>query len=105
MVYNKLMDHFRKKSKVDADLMSYYKSIVDDLEEEDTSFKEKKLSLLDKCMEGLPKRCKAVFYNKKIKGLKSKEVATDLKISIKTVEAHITKAYVLLKECINTQTV
>ena len=104
MTYNKLMDHFRKKSKVDADLMGYYKSIVDSIEETDSSLKEEKLTLLDKCIEDLPKRCKNVFYSKKIKGLKSKEIATDLNISVKTVEAHITKAYVLLRACLNPKT-
>ncbi|WP_368378389.1 sigma factor-like helix-turn-helix DNA-binding protein [Polaribacter sp. Q13] len=51
-------------------------------------------------MEKLPKRCKVVFYNKKFKGEKSKEIATNLDISIKTVEAHLTKAYVILRDCL-----
>ena len=41
-----------------------------------------------------------MFYNKKFKGEKSKEIATNLDISIKTVEAHLTKAYVILRDCL-----
>ncbi|AUP80520.1 RNA polymerase sigma factor [Flavivirga eckloniae] len=100
MAYNKLMDFFRKNTKRKDVLLSYHKTILDEVIQNENDVKEERLKKLDKCIELLPKKCKDVFYNKKIKGLKSKEVAINLNISIKTVEAHITKAYILIRRCL-----
>ena len=103
MVYNKLMDSFRKSSKKNDVLVSYHKTFLDEIvQEEDKSEdgNESKLSKLNQCIDQLPKRCKNVFRNKKIKGLSNKEIASNFNISIKTVEAHMTKAYVFLRTCI-----
>jgi RNA polymerase sigma-70 factor (ECF subfamily) len=69
--------------------------------EVDPEYEKERLEKLDKCMEDLPIRCKEVFYANKISGLKYQEVSEKLRISMKTVEGHITKAYRFLKECLN----
>jgi len=45
-----------------------------------------------KSIELLPTKCKQVFMKSRIEGLNHKEIATELGISKKTVENHITKA-------------
>tara|TARA_R110002049_G_scaffold306093_3_gene503990 strand:+ start:10121 stop:10675 length:555 start_codon:yes stop_codon:yes gene_type:complete len=100
MAYNKLMDFFRKNNRKNDSLLSYHKTLLDEVMEIENDTTEERLNKLDECIGLLPKKCKDVFYNKKIKGLKSKHIASNLNISIKTVEAHITKAYVLLRGCL-----
>ena len=46
----------------------------------------------------LPPKCKAIFIMSKKEGLTNLEIANYLNISVKTVEFHITKAFVTLRE-------
>ena len=43
-------------------------------------------------LDGLPESCKKTFYLNRMEGKKYKEIAEELNISQKTVEAHISKA-------------
>ena len=54
---------------------------------------EKKLILLEKAINSLPPQCQKVIRLSKIKGLKQKEIAEELDISIKTVKNHISYGY------------
>ncbi|MCF8373583.1 MAG: RNA polymerase sigma-70 factor [Bacteroidales bacterium] len=49
-------------------------------------------------LETLPEKCRLVFDLSRNKGLKNREVAEKLSISIKTVEAHLSKALGVLKK-------
>lgn len=49
-------------------------------------------------METLPKKCQLVFRLSRIDGFKNQEIADQLKISIKAVEKHITKALVVYRK-------
>ena len=98
-VYNKLMDSYRQKKRRDEKLLSYYNEALNTIIGTDDSYKEARLNQLEKCIEELPKRCRKVFYEKKIKGLRSKEISENLDISVKTIEGHITRAFKLLKAC------
>ncbi len=46
----------------------------------------------------LPKQCKNVFTLSKINGLSNKEISVELNISERTVEYHITKAYLFIRK-------
>jgi len=46
----------------------------------------------------LPEKCRLVFKMSRIDGLKNQEIASFLKVSIKTVEKHITKALKIYKK-------
>ena len=46
----------------------------------------------------LPQKCREVFELSRINGLKNREVASQLGISIKTVEAQLSKALKIIKE-------
>ena len=105
MVYNKLMDSYRKKAKKDKMLLSYYNIAINQVVEkmdEDEHYKSERLKLLNDCINNLPKRCKEVFIAKKIKGLKHQSISEQLNISIKTIEGHVTRALSLLKACFKT---
>jgi len=48
-------------------------------------------------LEKLPRQCKAVFICSRYMMMSNKEIASLLSISIKTVEAHMTKALQVLR--------
>ena len=55
-------------------------------------------SIINSTIDSLPKRCKEVFLLSRIEGVKNQEVANQLDISVKSVEANITRALKILKE-------
>ena len=54
--------------------------------------------VLKQTFKKLPERCRQIFYMHRINGKKYKEIAATLSISIKTVEADMTKAYRTLRK-------
>ncbi|MGS2763033.1 RNA polymerase sigma factor [Sinomicrobium sp. M5D2P9] len=54
--------------------------------------------ILQKAIEDLPPKCKEIFTLHKFNGLKYREIAEKLDISIKTVENQVSKAYQRLRE-------
>ncbi len=53
--------------------------------------------LLEKSIENLPEKCKQIFIMSRLQAKKNKEIANELNISIRTVEAQIYHALKLLK--------
>lgn len=53
---------------------------------------------LTRAMNELPDKCREVFILSYVNGLKSKEIADTMGISVRTVEAHVYKALRLLRE-------
>lgn len=49
-------------------------------------------NIIEKTISELPDRCREVFLLSRMEGKKNQEVADELSISVKAVEAHITKA-------------
>ncbi|SDC03031.1 sigma-70 family RNA polymerase sigma factor [Niabella drilacis] len=56
--------------------------------------------LLETAINGLPYKCRLVFRLIKEEGLRYKDVASLLEISVKTVEAHMRLAYGRIVECL-----
>ncbi len=57
-----------------------------------------RLSGLQALIDGLPARCREVFWLYRVEGLKQAEIAEKLNISIKMVEKHVARGYVALIE-------
>ena len=97
-VYNEFIDQYRQTKKVillekkHIDLLS---KVVD--EEPDSNF-EKLVKTINTEIDNLPPKCKEVVILSKKEGLTNIEIAEFLKISIKSVESHITKAYKIIKD-------
>lgn len=64
-------------------------------------YQEKRELQLKKAIEELPERSKEILTLSKFEGLKNKEIAQKLDISIKAVEAGITRAFSLLRKSLN----
>ena len=69
--------------------------------EEEAEFEELQ-KVIDKCLNQMPERCRHIFLLHRDEGLKYTEIATRLDISVKTVEANISKALALLRKEIET---
>ncbi|MBN2519591.1 MAG: RNA polymerase sigma-70 factor [Bacteroidales bacterium] len=65
---------------------------------EENDYKTELIGQLLIWVEELPEQCKKVFKMSRFEGYTYEEVATKLKISVKTVEAHIGKALKYLRE-------
>jgi len=101
IVYYKIVDEYRNSKKKNDLLSSYYREAVDFVAELDDDYKAERLKKLENCIEDLPEKCKNVFIAKKITNLKNDQIASQLNISIKTLEGHITKAFKLIRKCMN----
>jgi len=68
-------------------------------EQADSEVRESELRVaIEKAIAGLPDRCREVFELSRIQGLKYSEIATELGISVKTVEAQMGKALRVMRE-------
>jgi RNA polymerase sigma-70 factor (family 1) len=92
MAYNLFIDtkrHEKKKHKLLESLKQ--EAYLDVLNYNNETF-EITLKMIETMIENLPKQCKKVFIMGKKDGLKYHEISLKLHISIKTVEAHMSKA-------------
>ncbi|WP_159518912.1 RNA polymerase sigma factor [Sunxiuqinia indica] len=58
------------------------------------------IDLVTECIEELPERSKQVFLMSRFEGLKQKEIADKLGVSIKTIKNQIWKSLQYLKSCL-----
>lgn len=91
--FNYLRDHKKFQSNVlDVELADYDSPLhVDDLEVEELNEK------IQQAIDGLPERCGEIFRLSRFEELKYGEIAEKLGISVKTVEAQMSKALKVLK--------
>ena len=102
-VYNEFVNTYQKSK---ATTYLHYK-YLESLEEITTSIDDSKIEnffrIVTEEIEKLPPKCKDVFMLSKIEGLTNIEISEHLDLSIKTVEAQITKAYSKLRNILGEQ--
>ncbi|GAA3575770.1 RNA polymerase sigma-70 factor [Snuella lapsa] len=99
-IYNECIDYYRKKKAVTALEKKYIDALNYIVEEENESSMEKLIYLVKREIENLPPKCKQTFLLSKQDGLTNIEIAEYLNVSIKSVEAHITKAFSILRKTV-----
>lgn len=97
-VYNEFIDQYRKQSSLMVIEKKYIEAIDQYIDDTDPKLLERQLEIVKNEIENLPPRCKEVFTLSKKEGLTNMEISEHLEISIKTVEAQITKAFQHLRE-------
>ena len=66
---------------------------IDFLKDEPVALIEKELDqCLNDIIEGIPEKCREVFVLSRMNGLKNRQIADQLGLSLKTVEKHISQA-------------
>ncbi|WP_027137975.1 RNA polymerase sigma factor [Gaetbulibacter saemankumensis] len=95
--YYAFMDAYRKKKRINEKLEAIRYDMVNEISEEDHDITERRLKALKEAVDELPPKCKEVFVLSKFDGLKYKEIAEKLDLSINTVENQIGKAFKTLR--------
>ena len=99
-VYNEFIDQYRKHKS----LLPLEKKHIDALtylvEDNNGNPLDKLINSVKKEIENLPPKCKQTFLLSKKEGLTNVEIAEYLNVSIKSVEAHITKAFSILRKVV-----
>lgn len=92
------INHKKTEEKYKSDAWNELRILEMKATEEDLS--EEKEQKLKEAIENLPERCQDVLTLSKFQGLKNKEIAEQLNISVKAVEANITRAFATLRKSI-----
>lgn len=98
MAFNLYKDHQKQNAKKLALITELRNTAVRQVIENDSGDTERKLALLNREIDRLPKKCRAIFMLRKKSGLSYSEIAEKMNISVKTVEGHIAKAMSHLKD-------
>ncbi len=96
-VYNEFIDHYRKNKPI-VYLEKKYLEALDLVIEKDYEDLEVLMKIVDTEINNLPSKCKRIFLLNKKEGLTHVEISEYLKISTKTVEGHMTRAFKILSE-------
>jgi RNA polymerase sigma-70 factor (ECF subfamily) len=99
-VYSRCMNHIRDQKKFDGNATDHIE-VMEKMDERDIEQKMAETELEDRinvAIQSLPEKCREVFQLNRMEGLKYKEIAEKLGISIKTVENQVSKALKVLRE-------
>lgn len=102
--YNEFINQYHKHRAISILEKAYIDALDDVVSEIDSKdLLAQKVALLTRGIDLLPPKCKETFLLSKKEGLTNIEIAEYLNVSIKTVEAQLTKAYKVLKNKIGEQ--
>lgn len=92
---NKCLNSLRSRK----DIVSIDEVDLDYRELEDTSLEVKELNeLIQEAVMALPEKCREVFLSSRNENMTNQEIAEKMQVSVKTVEAQITKALKRIRE-------
>lgn len=98
ITYNNFIDNYRKTKQLDEELENIrLVTLTELLDDANEDLFNQRLDKVKKAIEQLPPRCKEIFLMNKEKGMRYKEIAKALDLSVKTVENQIGKALQLLR--------
>lgn len=103
-VYNEFIDQYRSQKTVYPLEKKYIDALNTIVENEDEHSLERIIKLVKLEIQNLPPKCKEIFLLSKEEGLTNIEIAEYKNVSIKSVEAHITKAYSILRNSLGENT-
>ncbi|MEW7290495.1 RNA polymerase sigma factor [Aquimarina sp. 2304DJ70-9] len=97
-IYNEFLNTYQKNKSTMLLQYKYIESLYEVAEGSNESVLEIMIEIVNQEIENLPPKCKRVFMLSKKEGLTNAEISEFLNVSIKTVEAQITKSFSLLRE-------
>ena len=106
-IKNKCLDYLRKRvneQEAVAEMQSEFDMTLrmkyDSLEILNTNFPDETdiEERLEQALQKLPERCRSIFVMNKLEGKKQQQIASELQISINTVESQMAIAYKKLRE-------
>ncbi len=103
-VYNEFIDQYRNQKPVFPLEKKYIDALNDIVENENEHSLARIIKLVKREIQNLPPKCKEIFLLSKEEGLTNIEISEFKNISIKSVEAHITKAFSLIRNSLGDKT-
>lgn len=102
-VYNSCMDAIKhqkvRDNYISQELLDFYFSkVIETPEAEQALLEEDLRGAIQNAINKLPERCREIFVLSKVEGLSNKQISEQLNISVKTVEAQMTTAFVRLRK-------
>ncbi|MEQ9441510.1 MAG: RNA polymerase sigma-70 factor [Cyclobacteriaceae bacterium] len=97
-VYNEFINQYKKNRSTMMLEQKYFQALEKASSLEDESLFKQNLARILAEVQMLPPRCKEVFMLSRKEGLTNIEISEYLNISIKSVEANITKAFSILRK-------
>jgi RNA polymerase sigma-70 factor (ECF subfamily) len=88
--------YFQKALKNSEDLQLNYEAL-EELNIDQIDF-QKLETIIQETIDSLPERCREVFLMSRLHDMKNREIAEKLDITVKAVEANITRALTKLRE-------
>ncbi|WP_273274835.1 RNA polymerase sigma factor [Maribacter polysiphoniae] len=98
IAHNIFIDTINASKKKDTIMTEIWERALRDRIEEDSEAQEKRIQKIKYVIENLPPECRKIIHMNKIQGIKYKEIALELKISIKTVESQMRIAFTKIRE-------
>ncbi len=95
--YNNFTKQYWKNQSTKNLKDKYAQALNEVVQETDEEAIEKLMIIVTEEIENLPRKCKEVFLLSKTEGLTNVEISEYLNISLKTVESHISKAYMIIR--------
>jgi len=102
-VYNEFIDQYRKSRAVMRIEKKYMEHLDTFVLEGDDESRERMIRMVKKSIKELPPKCQEVFELSKTEGLTNIEISEHLNISVKAVEAQITRGFRLLRKSVSEQ--
>ncbi len=91
--YNKAFDHLRQvKKRIHCDLENATNLPTNSADSQDLLVLRELTTCMEQSIARLPKQCKLIYELSRDQGLKYKEIATILQVSVKTVETQMGRA-------------
>lgn len=103
-VYNGFLNQLKTKMYVVPLEKKHIDVLNNFMEQEDEKSIDRLMTIVKREIENLPPKCKQTFLLSKEEGLTNIEIAEYLNVSIKSVEAHITKAFTILRKSLGDKT-
>ncbi|CAZ95116.1 RNA polymerase sigma factor [Zobellia galactanivorans] len=98
IAYNIYCDTLKTKKKQEKLMSVIWERALRDRIEEDMDAKERRIQKMRQVIDSLPPKCKEIIQMNKIQGIKYKDIAGHMGISIKTVEAQMRIAFTKIRE-------
>ncbi len=93
IAHNRYIDSIKDKKRREKILDVIWERALEDRIKEDNELLEKRIDKMKRVITDLPPKCKEIIELNKIQGIKYKDIAIRMGISVKTVEAHMGTAF------------
>ncbi|HLT51762.1 MAG TPA: RNA polymerase sigma-70 factor [Arenibacter sp.] len=98
IAHNRYIDTVNDKKKQDKIIDRIWERALIDRIEDDTDAMESRIQKMKQVIDSLPAKCREIIVLNKTQGLKYKEIAEQMGISVKTVESQMRIAFIKIRE-------